>query len=76
MEMDPHSRGVDHARVVKSRLRQPGEQAIPDTGFAPAIVAVVSCCVGAVALRQVPPRCAGLSIGMEPGPVIGVQLGV
>ncbi len=28
MEMDPHRRGVDHTRVVESRLRQPGEQAI------------------------------------------------
>ena len=54
--MDPHDRAVDHLNLTIVRLRHGIHQPVPDTGFSPAVKAIVGRRVGTVALRQVAPR--------------------
>ena len=54
--MDPHDGAVDHLNRTVVRLRHGIHQPVPDTGFSPAVKAIVGRRVGTVALGQVSPR--------------------
>ena len=54
--MDPHDGAVDHLNLTIVRLRHGIHQPVPDTGFSPAVKAIVGRRVGTVALGQVSPR--------------------
>ena len=54
--MDPHDGTVDHLDLTIVGLRHGIHQPVPNTGFAPAVKAIVGRRVGTVALGQVSPR--------------------
>jgi hypothetical protein len=53
--MDPHDGAVDHLQLAVMSRRQGIHQAVPDTGLAPAIEAIVRRRIGAIALGQISP---------------------
>ena len=57
--MHAHDRAVDHLHLAVVSLDDGVHQAIPDTGLAPPIEAVVGRGIGPVSFGKIAPRCTG-----------------
>jgi hypothetical protein len=57
--MNAHRRCIDHLYLAIIGLGDGLHQAIPNTGFAPAIKPIVAACVTPISIGQIPPRRIG-----------------
>ena len=83
--MHAHDRTVDHLHAAVVRFDDSAHQAIPDTGFPPAVEAIVGRRVRPVALGQISPWCASaedpedaienssIVLRLRPAPIHGQQ---